>query len=409
MSLCVPSVNLCIINKMLTVEEAKNLLLNQVSKSEPVQIDISDSLGCVLAEDIFSPINQPEFDNSSMDGYALASAEDLEVRKFEVMGEIKAGGSANFNLRPGQAVRIFTGAAIPNGADSIVIQEKVEAKEGYIYLTEPCKKGAFIRTAGSMMEKGELALKKGFVLNPASIGFLANMGIFKVKVYKNPEVSILTTGDEIVKPGMDLKSGQIYESNSFSLSASLKQMGIVPKHVLTATDQKEDLRNQITKGLDGPDILILTGGISVGKYDLVYETLKEFGVETIFYKVAQKPGKPFFAGRLDDKFIFALPGNPAAVLVCFYEYVYSVIKTIQGFEKAELPKAYKKLLKTLKSNEDRAQFMRAKVTEAGVMPLEGQDSFMLYSFAMANALIYLPKGTDVIEQNELVEVHVLPF
>lgn len=394
---------------MVSVEEAKNLLFNQVFKSESVGMDISDSLGMVLAEDIFSPINQPEFDNSSMDGYALASTDDLEQRKFEVIGEIKAGGSANFNLNPGQAVRIFTGAALPDGADSIVIQEKVEAKEGYIYLTESYKKGTFIRTAGSMMKKGELALQRGFVLNPASIGFLASMGIFKIKVYKNPEVSILTTGDEIVKPGMDLKSGQIYESNSFSLAASLKQMGIKPKSSLTATDQKEDLRNQIEIGLDGSNILILTGGISVGKYDLVFETLKEFGVETIFYKVAQKPGKPFFAGKLNDKFIFALPGNPAAVLVCFYEYVYSVMRTIQGFEKAELPKAYKKLLKTIKSNEDRAQFMRAKVTEEGVMPLEGQDSFMLHSFALANALIYVPNGKDILMENEMVEVHLLPF
>lgn len=393
---------------MLTVEEAKNLLFNQVFKSESVGIDISDSLGMVLAEDIFSPINQPEFDNSSMDGYAVASTNDLEQKKFEIIGEIKAGGSANFNLKPGQAVRIFTGAAMPDGADSIVIQEKVEAKEGYIYLTEPYKKGVFIRTAGSMMKKGELALQKGFVLNPASIGFLASMGIFKVKVYKNPEVSILTTGDEIVKPGMVLKPGQIYESNSFSLAASLNLMGIKPKNSLTATDRTEDLRNQIETGLDGSDILILTGGISVGKYDLVFETLKEFGVETIFYKVAQKPGKPFFAGRLNDKFIFALPGNPAAVLVCFYQYVYPVIKAIQGFEKTELPKAYKKLLKTIKSNEDRAQFMRAKVTEDGVMPLEGQDSFMLYSFSLANALIYVPNGTEIIKENEMVEVHLLP-
>lgn len=393
---------------MLTVEEAKKMLFSQVFKSKPVEINISDSLGFVLAEDIISPINQPEFDNSSMDGYAVAS-EVIGNLKFEIVGEVKAGDSTNFNLIPGQAVRIFTGAKVPESADSIVIQEKVDVKDGYIHLTESYKKGAFIRTAGSMMKKGDLALKKGFVLNPAAIGFLASMGILNVKVYKNPEVSILTTGDEIVKPGRELNHGQIYESNSFSLAASLKQIGIEPRHILTATDQKEDLRNQIKIGLDDSDILILTGGISVGKYDLVHETLKEFGVETVFYKVAQKPGKPFFAGSLNDKFVFALPGNPAAVLVCFYEYVYPVIKTMQGFEKTELLKAYKKLLKTIKSNEERAQFMRAKVTDDGVMPLEGQDSFMLYSFAMANALIYVPNGTDVIKQNELVEVHLLPF
>ena len=393
---------------MVSVEQAKNLLFKQVSKSETIEIDISNAVGCVLAEDIFSPMDQPEFNNSSMDGYAVTSTDNSDQRQFEVIGEIKAGDSNNFNLKPGQAVRIFTGAIVPDTADSIVIQEKAEARDGFIYLTENYIKGAFIRTAGSMMKKGELALEKGFILNPASIGFLASMGIFKINVYKNPEVSIITTGDEIVKPGMNLKPGQIYESNSFSLAAALNQMSIRPKNILTAGDKKDDLRNKVKIGLESSDILILTGGISVGKYDLVYDTLKEFGIETIFYKVAQKPGKPFFAGKLDGKFVFALPGNPAAVLVCFYEYVYPVIRLIQGFEKAGLQVLKLKLLKTIKSSEDRAQFIRAKINGDGVTPLDGQDSFMLHSFAMANALIYVPNGTEVINKNEMVEVHLLP-
>ena len=393
---------------MVSVEQAKNLLFKQVSKSETIEIDISNAVGCVLAEDIFSPMDQPEFNNSSMDGYAVTSTDNSDQRQFEVIGEIKAGDSNNFNLKPGQAVRIFTGAIVPDTADSIVIQEKAEARDGFIYLTENYIKGAFIRTAGSMMKKGELALEKGFILNPASIGFLASMGIFKINVYKNPEVSIITTGDEIVKPGMNLKPGQIYESNSFSLAAALNQMSIWPGNILTAGDKKDDLRNKVKIGLESSDILILTGGISVGKYDLVYDTLKEFGIETIFYKVAQKPGKPFFAGKLDGKFVFALPGNPAAVLVCFYEYVYPVIRLIQGFEKAGLQVLKLKLLKTIKSSEDRAQFIRAKINGDGVTPLDGQDSFMLHSFAMANALIYVPNGTEVINKNEMVEVHLLP-
>jgi molybdopterin molybdotransferase len=393
---------------MVSVEEAKKLLFQQFPIKTLERIDISQSLNKVIAEDIFSPIDQPSFNNSSMDGYALATTDNLSQKTYEVIGEIKAGDTSNYKLTPGQAVRIFTGALVPDSADSIVIQEKVRIENGYIHLNETIKKGAFIRKVGSMMRKGDLALKKGFLLNPAAIGFLASMGIFEVKVYKNPDVTIITTGDEIVKKGMALQTGQIYESNSFSLTASLNQMGIIPKKNLSAKDTKVDLKHQIKVAIELSDIIILTGGISVGKYDLVHDTLMDFKVETLFYKVEQKPGKPFFAGKLGDKYIFALPGNPAAVLVCFYEYIYPLLKTLQGFDKKELINSPKKLLKSIICHEHRAQFMRAFVNDQGVMPLEGQDSFMLYSFAMANALIYIPRGTEKISENELVEVHMLP-
>ncbi len=391
---------------MISVEQAKDLLFNQISNSGSIDLEIVDALGFILSTDIYSPIDQPSFTNSAMDGYAVSSNE--ERLKFKVIGEIKAGDSILYTLNPGEAVRVFTGAQIPDSADSIIIQENVEIENGYINVIEPYKNGAFIRNVGSMMKKGDIALKKGTLLNAASIGFLASMGLCKVSVCQNPRISIITTGDEIVKPGNELKPGQIYESNSYSLAASLRNLNIKPTSILKADDNKEHLRVQIKSGLLDSDILILTGGISVGKYDLVYETLKEFGVEPIFYKVAQKPGKPFFAGKLNHKLIFALPGNPAAVLVCFYEYIFPVIRIMQGHLKSHLKQVKFNLLKTIRSYENRSQFIRAKIMNGGIMPLEGQDSFMLHSFALADALIYVPNGTHIIEENEEVEVHLLP-
>lgn len=394
---------------MISVEEAKQLLFAQVLKSKPVEVNFIEAFGCVLAEDIFSPIDLPSFDQSAMDGYAVSAANEKHKKQFEVIGEIKAGDSASYVLQSGQAVRIFTGAAIPESADAVVIQERVERVNGSIHLSDDFKKGDCIRQRGSQIKKGELALKKDTVLNPAAIGFLASLGIIKVKIYKTPEVSIITTGNEIVKPGSDLQPGEIFESNSFSLHAALKQMHVEPKKNCSVNDDKEALRTKIEKCLIDSDITVLTGGISVGKYDLVYETLKELNVETIFYKVAQKPGKPFFFGKLNDKLIFALPGNPAAVLVCFYEYVYPAIRMMQGFQNTTLPSLKLKLLKDIPKKEDRSLFIRAKRMNDGIMPLEKQDSNMLRSFAEADALIYIPNERKEINQGDEVEVHLLPF
>lgn len=393
---------------MITVEEAKQLLFSKIEKTIFQTIDISKSTGCVLSETVSSPIDLPSFNQSAMDGYALASSA-VRNKQFEVIGEIKAGDSVSVQLKSGQAVRIFTGAKIPLSADAVVIQENVERVNGTIHLSDAVRQGDCIRYQGSQIKAGEVALMKGTLLNPASIGFLASIGIHKVSVYKKPDVSLITTGNELVKPGNALTGGQVYESNSFSLQAALNQMQIIPKHILSAPDEKKELTHKIKQCLNKSDVLILTGGISVGKYDLVHEVLMSMKVETIFYKVAQKPGKPFFCGKLKDKLIFALPGNPAAVLVCFYEYIYPAIRMLQGFKNAALPTLKLKLLKDISKKEDRAQFIRAIKNNDGVMPLKKQDSNMLRSFAEADSLIYIPIERQMINQDEEVEVHLLPF
>ena len=372
-------------------------------------ISIGQAYGNVLAEDIYAPIDLPIFDASSVDGYAITYHLPLTTYHFSIIGEIKAGDNINFDLKADQAVRIFTGAMVPDSATEVVMQEQVERIDERITFNETYKQGNYIRRQGSQLKKGDLTLKKGSFLHPGAIGFIASMGISELRVYPKPKVSVIVTGNEIIKPGNPLSPGQIYESNSFALVASLRQQNIEPIHVLNANDTREDLDKQLKLSINGSDVILLTGGISVGDYDLVYNALKEAGAETLFYKVSQRPGKPLWVGYLGKKWIFALPGNPASVMACYYEYVYPAIRMMIGIENWNLKCVNMKLLKEIRDSDQRAAFIRAKVHEDGIMPEEKQDSGMMVSFAGGDALIYVPKETTYIAKDEMVEVHLLPF
>jgi molybdopterin molybdotransferase len=390
---------------MITVEEAKDKLLKDIRITSKELIGINKAAGRVLYEDIYSPISLPSFNQSAMDGYALRLHNQ---NKYELIGEIKAGDSHKIRIKKGQTVRIFTGAAVPSDADCIAIQEAVKEENKCIIIGDYIpKKGNNIRLAGSDIRKGEIALKKGDVLTPAAIGFLASLGIRRVKAYKTPVVSIVTTGNELRQAGMPLNTGKIYESNSFALSAALQEIGIHPKFISQLRDDRKTLHLAIQKLLSASDVLILSGGISVGKYDLVKDTLHKIGVKELFYKVAQKPGKPLFVGKKGSKLVFALPGNPAATLICYYEYVYPTIRKMQGFSEYLLPKKYVKAAEAIRKKNDRACFLKGKVTYSGVLPLEGQESYIMKSFAEANALIYLPLEKGDVKKGEEVEVHLL--
>ena len=394
---------------MVTVEEAKKLLHEHIQQTAVAEVKILDALNCVLADDIFSPIDLPSFDQSSMDGYAINSGKDFERKEFEMIGEIKAGDDESFILKSGQAVRIFTGAVVPQSADSIVIQEKVVEENGILFLQEKIKVGDCIRKKGTQIKQGEIALKKLTVLNPASIGFVTSLGIDKVKIFRKPQVSIIVTGNEIIAVGEELKNGKVYESNSFSLISALMQMNVPIKNSLKVEDDLDALQLKIKSSLNDSDIVLLTGGISVGKYDFAFEAMKSCAVETIFYKVLQKPGMPVFAGKLGNKLIFALPGNPASALVCFYEYVYPTIKQMQGFQNISLTKVKLRTIHPITKKVGKSSFIRAKIIDNKVVELEKQDSNMLRSFAEADGFIYLDKDVEIVNQNEEVEVHLRPF
>lgn len=404
---------------MVTVEEAKALLMSKIKMLMPDVIKIENAVNCILAEDIFSPADLPSFRQSAMDGYAVKSPVVNQGKGksalFKVMGEIKAGDRGNLVISDGEAVRIFTGAVVPPAADCVVMQEKTAVRKGHISVENTLiKRNENIRLPGSQIKKGELAMEKGARLTPAAIGFIASLGISRIRIYKKPDIILIITGNELRGTGAKLREGQVYESNSFSLMAALNEMHILPKRIYRVRDNKKNLSHKIKKAIPEADLIILSGGISVGKYDLVKECMTDNKVNEIFYKVAQKPGKPLYAGIKGKKIIFALPGNPAATLVCYYEYVYPVLRKMMGHKDYFLPRKKIKLGGKVKAMHDRASFLKAKIAGNTVIASDGQESYKLKSFAEADAIIYLPakKQTSAINNRYLkegtsVEVHLL--
>lgn len=392
---------------MLSVEEAKETLMKHVPLLKPKSIELSRALGSVLTEDIFSPIDYPPFSQSAMDGYAICLSGKYQD-KFFVRSEIKAGDSLKINLREKEAARIFTGAKIPENTECVIIQEKSIIENDMVSFSDFPEKGENIRKKGEHIRKGELALHKNTVFSPAAIGFLSSLGIRKVKVYSKPKIAIVITGNELIKTGKKLSAGKIYESNSFSLSAALLQMHLSASDILLLKDDKKTLLKKIRQAVSFSDVVMVSGGISIGKYDFSNEVFNSIKVIPLFYKVAQKPGKPFYAGTKNNKLIFGLPGNPAATLSCFYEYIYPALKKMQGYRDCFLEKKNLKLLRRIDKKDSRSHFIRALSIGSGVMPLDKQDSSDMRTFAHANSLIYFPKNKNGIEAGEEVEVHLLP-
>ncbi|MGB3345599.1 MAG: gephyrin-like molybdotransferase Glp [Aequorivita sp.] len=393
---------------MISVEEAKKLIIGTARSLSPVQLEISGVLNQVLAEAVFSPIDYPPFDQSAMDGFAVFHSDIHGQKAIDIIGEAPAGNPFQGKISEGQTVQIFTGAKIPEGADTVIIQERVSIEKGTIVSDgSPLMRGANIRVKGSQIKIGDIALHKGAVLNPGAIGFLAGLGIPSVSVFPKPKVSIIVTGNELQKPGKELGNGQIYESNSFALKAALASIGIVAARVSNIGDDEAVTKSSLAFAIENSDVVLVSGGISVGKYDFVGKCLQELEVENIFYKIAQKPGKPMFFGKTDDCLIFALPGNPASALSCFYEYVLPALRIMQGFTEV-FPN-----IKTLPITSDYAKkeglslFLKGKTSEGKVKVLEGQESSNIGSFALADCLIYLPADKGRVEKGEMVEVHLI--
>lgn len=394
---------------MISVGKAKKLIQKNSGALPLSDVKIADSLGCFLGEDILSPLNLPPFDQSAMDGYAIVFSDYTGKSKIKISGEIQAGKYYKGKLKAGQAVRIFTGAPLPMGADTVVMQEKISLADGYLIIDDALlKRGANIRKAGSQVKKGSIALPERTIITPGGIGYLAAMGITSVKVTPKPSVSVIVTGSELKKPGNSLSPGQIYESNSYAVEAALQSINLKVKNRFLVKDIQKEVYNTIRKAIKTSDIVLITGGISVGDYDFTGRSLEKFGVKNIFYKIKQKPGKPLFFGKHGKTLIFGLPGNPAAVLSCFYEYVYPAIRSIQGFKNIFLPQIQLPISTDYPKKKGLSFFLKSKILNNSVIPLERQESFILSSFAIADSLIYLPEECENIKRGEMVEVHRLP-
>lgn len=394
---------------MISVTEAKSIIKTNVPLLTPKMVAIQDAAGLVLAEDVFASIDIPAFNQSAMDGYAFAYESLAEGKALNIIGEVQAGVDKTFESLQNAAVRIFTGAPVPAGADTVVMQEKTTLTNGELtILDDQLARGNNVRLKGAEIRKGELALQAGTLLAPAALGFLAGLGVAEVMVYPTPRVTIIVTGKELQQPGKQLQPGQVYESNSLTVKAALKQLNISDVQIVHVDDDLQTLTNTLANALERSDMVLLTGGISVGDYDFVLQATELCGVIKLFHKIKQRPGKPLFFGKKGEKIVFGLPGNPSSVLTCFFEYVIPAIETLTLRKKfikvAELP-----LAKSYSKKTSLTHFLKGLSDGKTVTPLGAQDSFRLSSFALSNCLIVLPAEKEDFEEGELVEVHLLPM
>ena len=391
---------------LITVERALSLIKDHVLPLGAVKVTLKEANGLTLAEDIISTIDIPAFPQSNMDGYAFAFEEG--VTQYVLVGEMAAGSNQAIELAKGTAVRIFTGAAVPVGADTVLMQEKAKIESGnLIVLDEKLTLGNNVRPAGSEIQKDKTALAKGTILKPANIGFLAGIGVDKVLVYPKPKIGILVTGNELQQPGLPLSYGQVYESNSYTLSAALKEQQIEQIKMVQAPDDLNILATQLSDLLIAADILLMTGGVSVGDYDFTLSAFEKNGINPIFHKIKQKPGKPLLFGMKGNKLVFGLPGNPASVLTCFYEYVLPALGILTK-QANSLKQITATISHDIKKPIGLTHFLKAFYDGKEVVIRTGQESYKLSSYATANCLAVLPEECDQVKAGDLITIHLLP-
>jgi molybdopterin molybdotransferase len=393
---------------MISVEEAKSLVEISTEPLAEITTSLENALGHVISQDIFSPIDLPPFNQSAMDGYAIAF-KDVVPSSFDITTTIQAGDFPDIILSHSKAARIFTGAMIPQGTSAVVMQENVRKQGSLIVIDQNIQKGQNIRFIGEQIQKGCLALNKGTNLTAAGIGFLSSLGITQLKVFSKPKVGLIVTGNEHVLPPTKLSEGKIFESNSAMLKAALITNGFEVCGLERAKDQLSDTIKSIQSIFQKSDVILISGGISVGDFDCVYEALKILEVETIFYKVNQKPGKPLFFGKKDQKLFFGLPGNPSASLICFYIYVLPALRKMSGIKEYSLEKTQLQSLSNYEKKETRSVFLKAFATPNKVRILDGQSSAMLHTFAQANALVYLPQEKTTVNPSCTLTTYRLPL
>lgn len=392
---------------MISVQSAKTIVSNSVESTKNyIEIKTKDAIGHVLFEDLYSSINMPPFRQSAMDGYAVHIH---NKNKYSLVGEVKAGDSNNPKLIKGEAVRIFTGAAVPDSSNAVVMQEKVERTgDNSIIINSQIKLQENIRALGEQIKGGDIALKKNTKLSASGVGYLLSLGITEVKVFQKPSIGIIVTGNELIEPGENLLHGQIYESNGAMLNSALSSLGFTDINQYTTKDDYKNTISVIKEALLQNDLILISGGISVGDYDFVGKALQELDVEQLFYKVKQKPGKPLFFGKTIDAYVFALPGNPASALSCFYNYVYIALNQLCGDFENNLIHLKANSLRSYSKKGDRAQFLKAFYKNNHVEILDGQASSMLNSFSISNAFVFIPENIIEIKKGDELEVILIP-
>ncbi len=400
---------------MIQVQEALDKILCQIQFKGVERVPLGQALGRVLTEDVVSRINNPPLDNSAMDGYAviagdIQSATPENPVKLEMVEEIAAGYTAKGTLKPGQTMRIMTGAPIPPGADAVLMQEDTQKDGNAILCLDKADVAENIRRAGEDVKIGEGVIKKGTTLSPAHIGMLAVIGRSQIAVSQRPTVAILSTGDEILELDETPQGPQIFNSNGHMLAAQIKSAGGIPIYLGIARDTEKDLMEKFEWALKA-DIVVSSGGVSVGDYDLVKSTLQKMGQEMLFWKVAMKPGKPLAFGRIGKTPIFGLPGNPVSSFVSFEQFVRPSLRKVLGCSDLSHKTVQAKLTRTIHKKPGRLHFLSSIVSwtdgEYTVTPAGEQGSGILKSAANANGLLIFPLEAEEIKQGQEVAVQLL--
>ena len=394
---------------MISVEEALARITGAVGPLPAETLGLNEALGRVLAEDVLARATQPPADVSAMDGYAVRAEDLAEVPvRLSVRGEIPAGGRFEGTLGAGEAARIFTGAPLPAGADTIVIQEDTEPEGEAVLVKEGASKGAYVRPAGLDFRAGEAGLKAGRRLSVRDIGLAAAMDLPWLKVHRRPRIAILATGDELTLPGEPRGPSQIVGSNGFSLAAFVTACGGLPTLLGIAPDERDAL-GALAAGARGADLLVTSGGVSVGDHDLVHRALGDHGLAVDFWKIAMRPGKPLLFGRIGETTILGLPGNPVSTLVCATLFLRPAMEVMQGLGAAPAQVETAILGADLPANDRRQDYLRARLEtdlqgRRLALPFPRQDSSMLATLAEADCLILRAPLAPPAQAGEAVEI-----
>jgi molybdopterin molybdotransferase len=400
---------------MISLEEALDKILSHIQPLGTEKVSLTDALGRVLAEDIYAPRDIPPLDNSGMDGYAVRweditnASQDRPIR-LGVIGDLPAGFIAKKEVRKGQAIRIMTGAPIPEGADTVVPVEETKKDGNFVLISKAIVLGDSIRHAGEDVKKGDRVISKGDLIRPAEAGMLASVSRSSIHVYQRPLVAILCTGEELVDVDESLNDAKIVSSNSYTLAAQVKDCGAIPIQLGIAKDRKEEIEQKLSQGLRA-DVLVSSAGVSVGDYDYVRDVLSDLGMEMIFWKVAMKPGKPLAFGTIRGKPVFGLPGNPVSSMVSFEQFVRPSLLKMMGHSNLFRPVIEAILKEEIHKEPGRRHFIRAFVSfeqdHYYVTTTGDQGSAILRSMIKANGLVIIPENERYVRAGEKVKVQLL--
>jgi len=397
---------------VIPVAEAVRIVLENTRVLPKESVDFREATGRVLAEDVTSDTDLPPFARSAVDGFALRSVDLGSLpRRLRIVGVVPAGSVPSFEIRPGEAAHIMTGAPVPEGADAVQMVERTRVAGDQVDVLEAVASGQNIAPRGQEARAGEIVIGKGVRLDPASVAVAATVGQVVLSVGSRPRVAVITTGDELVDPAAKPNPGQIRNSNGFALVAQARAMGAKVSYLGVARDSETSLRELIGRGL-GHDVLLISGGVSMGRFDLVEKVLAERGVRILFDAVALKPGKPLVAGVADDGgMIFGLPGNPVSTMVTFELVVRPALAKMEGCEQPQRPILAATLKHPLSSRGPRRAFLpgwiEPETTGLAAYPIATRGSADIVAFAKANALLIVPEDTESLAAGETVGVYPL--